>query len=82
MFKSVLYYTHSVPPICFCDTTGHPQGSDVLHRKCYKKKIEQKHKCKILSFKMYCLKYILKYKIQLKINITTLFNMHGLSQYL
>jgi len=81
MFKSVLYYIHSVLRICFGDTTGHPHGGVALQRKYYKK-FEQMHECKILSFEMYGLKYILIYKIQLKINITTLFNMQGLSQYL
>jgi len=71
MFKSVLYYTHNVPPICFGDTTGHPHGGVVLQRKYYKK-FEQMYKCKILSFKMYGFKYTLKYKIQLKINIISL----------
>jgi hypothetical protein len=70
-----------MPPVCFGSTAGHPHGSVALQRKYYKN-FEQKHKCKILSFNMYGLKYILKYKTQLKINITTLFNMHGLPQYL
>ena len=68
-------------PICFGLTIGHPHGGDTFKRK-YCKNFEQKHKCKILSFKMYGLKYILKYKIQLKINITSLLNMHVLPQYL
>jgi hypothetical protein len=48
--------------------------TDVLHYKGnLQQKIKQMHKCKTLSFKMYGLKYTLKYKIQLKINIATFF---------
>ena len=54
-----------MPPTFFGYTCGHPQGG-ALQMICYKKLLEPMHKCKILSFKMHDLRYVLKYKIQIK----------------
>ena len=52
-----------MPPTCFGHTCGHPRGG-VLQRIHYET-FEPVHKCKLLSFKLYGLKRILKYKIQI-----------------
>ena len=63
MFKGILHYTTYIvlPPTCFSYTCGQPQGGALLQIL-----FEPVHKYKMISLRICGLKYILKYKIQIK----------------
>ena len=65
MFKSTLHYViNRMPSNCFGDSYGHPQGGPL--QRMYYIHFLTIYKCKIISFKTYGLKYILNYKIRIK----------------